>query len=222
MLGDAFEYTKEALVGKWMRWLILLVGTIIFPIILGYTLRIYRGERTPPDPDDWVAVFIDGIKLFVVQLVYALPVILLAIAINLAIFMPFSVVAGSGGQIYNGISGAAIGIAVVLGLLLIIFSIAISLISVIASVRFARTDSFGEAFNISAILAHIGRIGWGSYILALVVLYLALFAITVVLMVLGVLTLGLGFLLFFALAPAFSIFTARYVTLIYDSAAAPA
>ena len=77
MLGDAFAYTKDALVGNWVRWLILLVGTIIFPIILGYTLLVYRGERTPPDPQDWVAVFIDGVKLFVVQLVYALPVIVI-------------------------------------------------------------------------------------------------------------------------------------------------
>jgi hypothetical protein len=222
MLGDAFEYTKAALVGNWMRWLILLVGTIIFPILLGYTLLVYRGERSPPDPQDWVAVFIDGIKLFVVQLVYAIPVILLSMAINLAIFIPFSVVSGPEGTMDGGASGAAMGLALVLALIQIVLSIAISLISLIASVRFARTDSFGEAFNISAILAHIGRIGWGSYIVALVVLYIALFAVVVVLSILGVLTFGLGFLLFFALAPAFSILVARYVTLIYDSAPAPA
>ena len=29
LLGDSFEYTKEALVDKWMRWLILLIGTIL-------------------------------------------------------------------------------------------------------------------------------------------------------------------------------------------------
>ncbi len=222
MLGDSFEYTKDALVGKWMRWLILLVGTIVFPILLGYTLLVYRGERSPPDPQDWVAVFIDGVKLFVVQLVYAIPVIILSIAINLAIFIPFSVVSGPEGTMDGGASGAAVGLALVLGLVQIVLSIAISLVSLIASIRFARTDSFGEAFNFSAILAHIGRIGWGSYIVALIVLYVALFAVGVVLMILGVLTLGLGFLLFFALAPAFSIFVARYVTLIYDSAPAPA
>ena len=221
MLGDGYAYTKEALVGNWVRWLILLVGTIVFPIILGYTLLVYRGERTPPDPQDWVTVFIDGIKLFVVQLVYAVPVIILSIVINLAVFLPFSVVSGPG-TMDSGPSGAAMGLAIVLGLVLVVLSIAISLISLIASVRFARTDSFGEAFNISAILAHIGRIGWGSYIIALIVLYVALFAVVVVLSILGVLTLGLGFLLFFALSPAFSIFVARYVTLIYDSVPVPA
>ncbi len=222
MLGDAFEYTKEALVGKWMRWLILLIGTIIFPILLGYTLGIYRGERTPPDPEDWVAVFIDGIKLFVVQLVYAIPIIIVSIVINLAVFIPFNVVSRPDGTMNGGLAGAAIGVALVLVLVQIVLSIAITLISMMASVRFARTDSFGEAFNISAIFAHIGRIGWGSYILALIALYVALFLFVVVMVIVGVLTLGIGFLLFLALSPAISIFTARYVALIYDSASAPA
>ena len=98
MLGDAFEYTKEALVGRWMRWLILLIGTIIFPIILGYTVLVYRGDQTPPDPQDWVAVFVHGIKLFIVQFVYAIPIIIVSILINLAVFLPFSVMSRSDGS----------------------------------------------------------------------------------------------------------------------------
>jgi hypothetical protein len=222
MLGDAYEFTKEAFIGKWMRWLILLIGTIIFPIILGYTLLVYRGEPSPPDPQDWVAVFIDGIKLFIVQLAYALPIIILSIVINLAIIVPVSIVSGPDGAMSSGPSGGAIGLVVVLFVVEIVLSIAISLVSMMASVRFARTDSFGEAFNFSAILAHIGRIGWGSYILALIVLYLALFVFVVAMVILGVLTFGIGFLIFFALSPAISILVARYVTLIYDSAPAPA
>ena len=49
------------------------------------------------------------------------------------------------------------------------------------AVRFARTDSFGEAFNFSAILAHIGRIGWGPYIVALIVLMVVIGVINAVL-----------------------------------------
>jgi len=222
MLGDSFAYTKEALVGKWMRWVILLIGSIIFPIILGYTVLVYRGERLPPDPQDWVAVFVDGIKLFIVQLAYALPVIIVSIALNLAFFIPVSVVSGPEGTLDGGASSAAIGVMLVLILVQVVLSIVISLVSMMAAVRFARTDSFGEAFNFSAILAHIGRIGWGSYILALIALYVALFLFVIVMMIVGVITLGIGFLLFFVLSPALSIFVARYVTLIYDSAAAPA
>jgi hypothetical protein len=222
MFGDAYEYTREALVGNWIRWLILLVGTIVFPIVLGYTLLVYRGERTPPDPQDWVAVFIDGVKLFVVQLIYAAPVILINFVLNALIFLPIASTSGQDGAMPPTTSGALIAVGLLIFVILAVVSIAISLVSMMASIRFARTDSFGEAFNLSAILAHIGRIGWGSYILALIVLYLALIAVVVVLMILGILTLGIGFLLFLALAPAFSIFVARYVTLIYDSAPAPA
>jgi hypothetical protein len=222
MLGDGYAYTKEALVGNWVRWLILLVGTIVFPIILGYTLLVYRGERTPPDPQDWVAVFIDGIKLFVVQLVYAIPVIVINFVLNLLFLLPITTTNSPDGTISGQMNSAFVGAAVLVFGLLAVVSILVSLISLIASVRFARADSFGEAFNISAILAHIGRIGWGSYLLALIVLYVALFAVIVVLSILGVFTLGLGFLLFFALSPAFSIYVARYVTLIYDSVPVPA
>ena len=218
MLGDSFEYTKDALIDKWVRWLILAIGTIIFPIILGYTLRVYQGEPYPPDPEDWVAVFIDGIKLFVVQLVYAIPVIIISIALNLAFFIPASVVSGPEGSIDGTAGGAAMLIFAVLSILQLVLSIAISLVSLIASVRFARTDSFGEAFNFQAILDHIGRIGWGSYIIALIALYIAILAYVFVMMLVGVLTLGIGFILFVALSPALSIFVARYVTLVYDSA----
>jgi len=215
MLGDSFEYTKDALVDKWMRWLILLVGTIIFPIILGYTLRVYRGEPYPPDPEDWVAVFINGIKLFIVELIWALPVII----VGLLFFGGALAMMASGSD-----AAAAVGIGTMLiGIpFLLIVTLVVALFAAMGAVRFARTDSFGEAFNISAILAHIGRIGWGPYIVALIVLYLALFVFFIAMAILGVLTFGLGFLLFFALAPAFSIFVARYVTRIYDSAPAPA
>ncbi len=218
MLGDAFEYTKAALLGQWVRWLILLVGTVVFPILLGYTLLVYRGERTPPDPQDWVQVFIDGIKLFVVQLVYALPVIVISIALNLAFFIPVSVISGPEGSIDGATAGGATLVFALLSLVQLVLSLMISLVSLMASVRFARTDSFGEAFNFQAILDHIGRIGWGSYIIALIALYIALFAFIFVMMVVGVLTLGIGFILFVALSPALSVFVARYVALIYDSA----
>jgi hypothetical protein len=217
MLGDAYAFTKETFVGHWTRWLILLIGSIVFPILLGYTLLVYRGGWEPPDPADWVTVFIDGIKLFVVQLVYAIPVIIISFVLNIALIVPFSVMGGPG-ETGSTMTGAAVGATLLVVLVQVVLSILVSLISLIAAIRFARTDSFGEAFNISAILDHVGRIGWGSYILALIALYVAIFLFVIVMMVVGIITLGIGFLLFFVLAPALSIFVARYVTLIYDSA----
>jgi len=211
MLGDSFEYTKDALVDKWMRWLILLVGTIIFPIILGYTLRVYRGEPYPPDPEDWVAVFINGIKLFIVELIWALPVII----VGLLFFGGALAMMASGSD-----AAAAVGIGTMLiGIpFLLIVTLVVALFAAMGAVRFARTDSFGEAFNVRAILTHIGRIGWGSYIIALVVLMAVFIVISFVLGIIPV----IGWVISFVIGPALSIFGARYMTLLYDSAPAPA
>lgn len=42
MLGDSFEYTREALWERWNRWVILIISIIIFPLILGYLMQILR------------------------------------------------------------------------------------------------------------------------------------------------------------------------------------
>ncbi len=211
MLGDSFEYTKEALVDKWMRWLILLIGTIVFPIILGYILRVYRGERFPPDPEDWVAVFIDGIKLFVVELIWAIPVIIVGLLFfGGALAMMAS---GSDAAAAAGVGTMLIGIPI-----LLVVTLVVALFAALGAVRFARTDSFGEAFNVRAILAHIGRIGWGDYIIALVVLMAVFIVISSVLGIIPV----IGWIISIVIGPAISIFGARYVTLLYDSAPAPA
>lgn len=72
MLGDSFEYTKEALVGKWGKWLLLFIISII-PIVnfilLGYVMEIYRGARTAPELEEYGRLFVDGFKLFIVELV---------------------------------------------------------------------------------------------------------------------------------------------------------
>ena len=211
MLGDSFEYTKEALVDKWMRWLILLIGTIVFPIILGYTLRVYRGERTPPDPQDWVAVFIDGIKLFIVELIWAIPVIIVGLLFFGGAFAMMA--SGSDAAATAGVGTMLIGIPI-----LLVVTLVVALFAALGAVRFARTDSFGEAFNVKAILAHIGRIGWGSYIIALVVLMAVFIVISSVLGIIPV----IGWIISLVISPALSIFGARYVTQLYDSAPAPA
>lgn len=222
MIGDAFEYTRDALVGKWMRWLILAVVSLI-PIVNlilgGYVARIYRGARIAPEiGDDYVALWVDGLKLAIVAIIYFIPVWIVGGLLSFAGIAVFPM--GEDPSVILSI--AALGTMAIAGIVMFIVALAVGLIQQMALVRFARTDDFGEAFNISAILAHIGRIGWGSYIVALIVLYLALFVFFIVMAILGVLTFGLGFLLFFALAPAFSIFVARFVTRIYDSAPAPA
>ena len=50
MLGDSFSYAKDAVWGKWVQWILLVISTIIFPVIMGlygpYLQRCKAGSRT--------------------------------------------------------------------------------------------------------------------------------------------------------------------------------
>lgn len=211
MLGDSFSYAKDAVWGKWVQWILLAISTIIFPLIMGYMVRIYSGVKPAPEPGNWVGMFIDGLKLFVIGFIYAIPLFII-----MAIFMVPAFMAANGGDPLLALGSLGIGL-----LLVLIVGIIISLISAIGIIRFAHTDSIGQAFAFGAILEHIGKIGWGSYIIALIILWIVGIVFGFVVGLLGAIPV-LGWLITFLLYPVWAIFAARYMTLIYESAQAPA
>ncbi len=208
-LNDAFEYAKDAVWEKWMRWILLIISSIIFPLILGYELEMYRGKKPAPEPQDWVKLFIDGIKLIVIWLIYLIPtLIILFLSIGaavLAVTSPVEAMALWG--------SFAIGILVTLVVAFVTF-----LFAYMGAIRFARTGSMGEAFNFSAISDRIGKIGWGGYILALIVVWVVVGIISLILSIIPV----IGWILMLIAAPPLTIFNARYITLVYDSVPEPA
>lgn len=208
MLSDSFGYAKDAVWGKWVQWILLVISTIIFPLILGYMVRIYSGVKPAPEMGNWVGTFIDGIKLLIVSIIYSIPIfIVMAIFIIPAAMMNDPM--------------AALG-TVGLGLLLmVIVGIIISLVATIGIIRFAQKDSMGQAFAFGAILEHIGKIGWGSYIIAIIILMVAGVVFGFIAGILGMIPV-LGWLITLFLYPVWYIFAARYMTLVYESAAAPA
>lgn len=231
MISDAFEYTREALIDKWMRWILLTIVTII-PIVnfisLGYMMEIYRSTKPAPELEDWGTLFMDGLKLFIVTLIYMIPVIVI-----IAVFGGIGVLgmAASG----NGDSALAAGaIASLMGgiFLALIVALLISIIAAVGVIRFTRTGSISEAFNFSAILETIGRIGWVDYIIALVILFIAVAVVQFVVMFITSVVAGLlmfipiigwiigpliTWVISFIIAVPLYIFQSRYLTLIYDS-----
>ncbi len=145
-----------------------------------------------------------------VGLIYAIPLIVLYVILFGASLAMIS--SGSDTAAAAGFGTMMIGMLIVF-----VLGIVIALFEVIGAIRLARTDSIGEAFDFSAILAHIGRIGWGAYVVALVVVIVAIGVIEVVLSIIPI----LGWILLLVLMPALYIFGARYITLLYDSAPAP-
>lgn len=214
MLGDSFEYVKEAVLDKWLKWILLIIP-FMTP---GYAFQIYKGTKPAPEINDWGANFINGIKIFIIGLFYAIPIIIVGFIFLLPLI--FAALSQNTSAVVAGIGSALLGL-----LICIILAIIIAIILPIALIRFARTESFSEAFNVGAIFAKIGNIGWGSYIIAWIALIIAgiIFAIIVgivviILMIIPIIGWILSFILELLLSPAAAIFIARYWTQVFDSA----
>jgi hypothetical protein len=233
MLDESLSYAKEGVWSKWTRWLLLIISMIIFPLILGYMVRIFRGEKPAPELNGWGSMFIDGLKLFVVELIYAAPVILLVIIA----FLPLVSSVLTSGAFYQDFSSmsetqinqwfmshpeliSATGIMLVVILVAVLLAIIISIFSFLGAVRFAKTGSISEAFNFSAILAHIRRIGWLNYIIALLVIGVIGFVFGLIFNIFSLIpAVGdiIGLIVMIVLYVPFVLFSSRYNLLVYEA-----
>ena len=229
MLGDALNYTKEGIFKRADRWMKLILAIICLGIPMnGYVMRIYRGSDTAPEVDQWGTLFVDGLKLMVVGIIYTIPMMIVWAFIYGGMLL--AVVKENSAAMENWSPN--------LGLMLVLYAveIIIAIILPVASIRFARMGSFSEAFNFSAILETIGKIGWINYIIALILVTLVI-AIPIIIIIFGLILIGgvsvfvLGgsnvtipgfilaaILIILVLAPLFAVFQARYLTKVYDSA----
>jgi hypothetical protein len=206
MLTESYEYTKEALWGKWEKWILLIISGIIFPLLLGYGMEVMRGKKPAPPLENWGKLFVDGLKLFVVEIIYAIPVIILLLLLVGASILSF--ISGEPRVIFAAIGAFIVGIIVI-----VIVAVLIGLVSTLGYVRLSRTDRMGEAFNFNAIFDHVGKIGWGNYFVALLVMVIVIGVVEVIISLIPV----IGMLINLILIPAYTIFAYRYITQIYDS-----
>lgn len=212
MVGDSIAYAKDAVIGKWMQWLLLVIATLLLCIpLFGYILIVLRGEKPAPEVTGWGTLFIDGIKYFIVSLIWAIPCLIIFVFGLLSVIMT-AVAENDPTVMMAAFSGALLYL-----LLFLILAIITGLFATIGIVRFARTGSMGEAFNFSAILETIGKIGWGNYILALIVLIIVEIVISIILGIITMIPL-LGSIIEFVLIAPIALLEARYICQIYDAA----
>ncbi|MGA2122290.1 MAG: DUF4013 domain-containing protein [Methanoregula sp.] len=232
MLRDAYAYTRQGVFENGSRWIRLILAIVLLSIPMnGYVMRVYRGAGSAPEVDRWGRLFIDGLKLMVVAFIYSIPVLVVWLITY-------------GAMVAAILSGQTVGAAVAgwtpnLGLVMLMYIVefGVALVLPIASIRFARSDRFSEAFHFGAIVDQIRRIGWINYVIG-IILVAILIAVPVMILVFVFIILGIflaaltnfspiailgllavAILLFLILAPLLIVFQARYWTRLYDNAA---
>jgi len=232
MLGDAFTYMREGIFDNMNRWLKLILAILCLGLPFnGYIMRVYRGEKPAPEVEGWGTLFVDGLKLLVVGIVYAIPLIILWVLI----YGPFFLAIASGTMDESALATWEPNF--ILMMVFYVVEIVVAVFMPVAAIRFARTGVFGEAFNFSAIMETIRRIGWLNYIVAFVLVSIVV-SVPVLVLIIGFIIIGAvslvllkeaGLLVFFALfaliilvilalSPLLGVFQARYMTRVYDSA----
>jgi len=155
--------------------------------------------------------------LNIITLIYLIPVILvLAVFGGIAALSAIAARGLDNPDVWASAVAAAVTGIVIAAIVWVI----ISFISMFAIVRFAHTGRFFQAFSFGAIFRHIGRIGWGSWIVAVIILALIGLVYAVVTGLIMSVPVA-GWIINLFLGVAYGIFHARYLVEAYESAPVP-
>jgi len=132
---------------------VVLIGLVPLIIVIGYTVLVVRNvmdgmERPLPEWDDWGGLFIRGLKLFLIQLIWALPLIFVSLGSGLP-----PMLAGDNPDV----QGVATAISVCCSCLTVLLSIAYALVEPVLTFRFARTGEFASGFEFGEIFRLLGE-----------------------------------------------------------------
>jgi len=186
------------------------IGFILSFFLSGYIVRIYRGVKPAPDFTEWATLFVDGVKLAVVWVLWLLPVVIVlaaGVAVAVAAYVSAKVAAGPNIMMI---------LLILLVLLVVcILSVIVMLFGIIGAVRFARTGSIREGIRLSGILTTIRTMGWLNYIIALIAFVVVTVIYVIITAILSFIP-YIGWVLILVITPLYTIFTARYFTLVYE------
>jgi hypothetical protein len=221
IISDSISYPSQ----DWKKVIILgiltIISILVIPVflVMGYFFRILKssiaGFDELPDFDEWGEMFIDGLKIFVVQFVYLLiPLIVIFIGAWASIA---SISVTEAGNLTNPtLVFGLIGGTAIIG---IILAILFELIGSIAVANMALNDSeFGAAFRFSEILEKISMIGWGKYIVWYIVMIIVTFIGGIIASVLQVIPFIGMIIALLVVYPYLTMFSARSLALLFGSA----
>ena len=166
------SFTDETDPDRWMKILIgglvtlLSILVIPIPLVVGYQVEAMRrageGDDRLPAWDDWGGFFVKGLIAIVIQLVYALPVLLLACCMLAGLGSAGAFDSRNAGQ---QLSQGMTAFMICLVCLMIPLGILASIAAPAATYRYLERGDIGAAFNLGAVFGLI-RARLGQYLVA--------------------------------------------------------
>ena len=210
----SYDWKKVIILGILFILSFIIVG-IFF--VFGYYLRIVKstiaGIDELPEFDDWGNMFIDGLKVLVVNFIYLL---IPGIIIFVGVFTSIASLAATNTSIYTAPASffALIGITGIIG---IILALIFALFAHIAIANMALYDEIGAAFRFNEILDKIKMIGWGKYIIWYIFMLITGFVIGLIASILNIIPLIGTIIALLVIYPYFVMFYSKSLGLIFVS-----
>ena len=153
---------------------------IFYLLVYGYLFRVIRstltGEDKLPEFDNWVDMFKEGIKVFIVGIVYSIPAVLIILAFAA---VPFASNLGIIGSDISTVITTILGMAGIWAFIPILYMIIIFPVLLIAVVNMVQNNGeLGTAFRFNEIVDMIMAVGLkhcAIWYIVTGIIYLAIF-----------------------------------------------
>jgi len=224
LTSDAMKYPSQ----DWKKVIILgiliLTSFLIIPAFLamGYVFRALKwsvaGVSQLPEFDEWGEMFTDGLKIFVVELVYFIVPFLIIFLSIWASISSLVALGASGDNILPATIFSAFGLMgglLVMGLIIAVICGVFFTIG-IANMAYYNSD-IGAAFRFREILDTITAIGWVDYIIWYIMMIILGTIMGAIAGVLGFIPILGWILIIFALYPYLYLLYARALGLLFIS-----
>jgi len=154
--------------GVFFSWMLFIPLILAVALLNGYMVEIIRqvvGGKVDalPDWDNWGDLIGDGLKVLIVQIVYALPIIIL----SCCLIIPM-IVAAENAEALGGFLG------VVLSCFIVLWAIVLSIVLPAATAVFAATGDLAAAFRFGEVFALV-RDNLSTYLITFVMSWVASF-----------------------------------------------
>jgi hypothetical protein len=230
VISDSLRYPSS----DWSKIVVLgvlfIISFLIIPLFLaiGYMFRVIKaslaGVEELPSFDEWGEMFVDGIKLFLVYLIYSLPAIIIGvfsiISLWSSIWSLTYVTQMSGNTFTPEMIVSLFGGTALVGLVVAgIYALIIYPIMAVAIGNMAYYNGeLSAAFRFGEIFSTISSIGWVDLIIWYVVMIIIGIAIGFIGSILGIIPIIGWIILIFIVYPYSYLFYARAIAWLYSSA----